>query len=203
MLEYELVLANGTIAYVSESTQPDLFKSLKGGGNNFGIVTNYHLQAHPQGDVFGGNLVFIRGPNTDSQMLKAVRDFAEYNTDEKAAVIVTAERANVDIVDSWILFLFYDGPVVPPGMFDNFTTIDGGPLLNTCRVRTYADLMAFSNWVIVKASVVDIGTETIPVPSASNGVEVMEGIHNFWRNMSGTTLAELGIVASIAWQVSF
>lgn len=202
VLEYELVLANGTIAAISAPTQPDLFKALKGGGNNFGIVTNYRLQAHPQGDVYGGNLVFLRGPNTDAQLLKAVRDFTEYNIDDKAAVIVTAEQANVDIVDFEIIFLFYDGPVVPPGIFDNFTSVDPAPILNTCRVRTYADLMAFSNWVVIKGSVVDIGSETIPLPSASNGVEVMETLHAHWRNVSSTTLAVPGIVASIAWQVS-
>lgn len=201
VLEYELVLANGTIANVSGASQPDLFKSLKGGGNNFGIVTNYRLQAHPQGDVYGGNLVFLRGPNTDAQLLKAVRDFTEYNQDDKAAVIVTAERANVNIIDSWIIFLFYDGPVAPSGTFDNFTNVDLAPLLNTCRTRTYADLMAFSNWVVIKGSVVDIGTETIPLPSASNGVEVMEGLHAHWRNVSSTVLDVPGIVASIAWQV--
>jgi hypothetical protein len=32
---YNLVLPNGTIAYVTESTHPDLFFGLKGGFNNF------------------------------------------------------------------------------------------------------------------------------------------------------------------------
>ena len=32
---FNLVLPNGTIAYVTESTQPDLFFGLKGGFNNF------------------------------------------------------------------------------------------------------------------------------------------------------------------------
>lgn len=202
VLEYELVLANGTVAKVSTDSHPDLFKALKGGGNNFGIVTNYRLQGHPQGNVHGGNLVFLRTPSVDKQLLKAVRDFTEYNTDDKAAVIVTAERANLNLIDSWILFLFYDGPDVPEDTFKNFTDVNPGPLLNTFRERTYADLMAFSNWVVIKGSVVDIGTETIPLPSAENAVEVMEGLHAHWRNVSGTALDVLGVVASIAWQVS-
>jgi len=197
--EFEIVLANGTIAHVSGTSHPDLFKALKGGGNNFGIITNYKLQAYRQGNVWGGNLVFLQSTQTDKKILKAVRDFTEYNTDDKAAVIVTAERSTVDLIDSWILFLFYDGPVVPPGIFDNFTSIPV-PVVNTFRQRTYADLMAFSNWVIVKASVVDIATETIPNPSVANSVKVMEGLHAHWRNISSTTLAIPGIVASIAWQ---
>ncbi|KAL5116777.1 hypothetical protein ACEQ8H_005389 [Pleosporales sp. CAS-2024a] len=198
VIEYEIVFANGTIGRINGENHPDLFKVLKGGGNNFGVVTNYRLQAHRQGLVWGGNLVYLRTPEKDKKLLRAVRDFTEYNEDEKAAVIVTAERTNVDIVDSWIIFLFYDGETPPAGMFDNFTDIN--PLLDTTRTRTYADLMALSNWVIVKASVVDIATETIPIPSAENAVEVMEGLHNHWRNISDTTLLVPGIVASIAWQ---
>jgi hypothetical protein len=199
VLEYTLVLANGTITNVTASSNPDLFKALKGGGNNFGIITNYRLQAHPQGLIWGGNLVFASSPSTSSKLLRAVRDFTEYNTDDRAAVIVTAERANLNAVDTWILFLFYDAPVVPPDFFKNFTAIDG-LTLNTFRQRTYADLMAFSNWVVVKASVVHIATETIPLPSAENGVEVMETLHAHWRNVSSTTLLVPGVVASIAWQ---
>lgn len=198
VLEYELVLANGTITKVTGDNHPDLFKALKGGGNNFGIVTNYRLQTRRQANIWGGNLVFLRTPDKDAKLLKAVRDFTEYNEDEKAAVIVTAERANLNIVDSWIIFLFYDGPSPPADFFKNFTDI--GPILNTYRERTYADLMAFSNWVVIRGSVVDIATETIPLPSAANKEKVMDGIHAHWRNISSTTLAVPGIVASIAWQ---
>ncbi|KAF2015976.1 FAD-binding domain-containing protein [Aaosphaeria arxii CBS 175.79] len=198
VLEYTVVLANGTIAKVSKDSYPDFFKALKGGGNNFGIVTNYRLQAYRQANIWGGNLVFLRTPDKDTKLLKAVRDWTEYNTDDKASVIVTAERANLNVVDSWIIFLFYDGPSPPAGLFKNFT--DVGPTLNTCRERTYADLMAFSNWVVVKGSVVQIATETIPLPSAENKVKVMDALHAHWRNVSSTTLAVPGIVASIAWQ---
>jgi hypothetical protein len=197
--KYEIVFANGTVANVTRDSNIDLFKSLKGGGNNFGIITNYHLQAIKNGDVWGGNLVFaVRTPDLDSSLLGAVRDFAEYNTDPKAAVIVTGERGNVDLIDSWILFLFYDGATPPAGIFTNFTSLPH--TLDTTRTRTYADLMADSNWVIVKAEVVDIATETIPLPSAANKQTVMDGLHAHWRNVSDTVLAVPGIVASIAWQ---
>jgi hypothetical protein len=127
-----------------------------------------------------------------------VRDFTEYNDDPKAAVIVTAERTNADVVDSWILFLFYDGPSPPAGKFDNFTDVN--PLLDTTRERTYADLMALSNWVVLKGVVVDIATETVPLPAAGDEEKVMGQLHSHWRNVTQTTLLEPGIVASIAWQ---
>lgn len=199
VLEYEIVLANGTIATASATQNPDLFKALKGGGNMFGIVTTYVLQTYRQGNVWGGNLVFLRTPEVDAKLLQAVRDFTDYNEDPKAAVIVTAERSTVSVIDSWIIFLFYDGVVVPEGTFANFTDVGPPPTLNTCRVQTYAELIGGSNWVIVKASVVDISTETIPMPSAANA-DFMDEVHAHWRNVSGTTQLQPGIVASIAYQ---
>ncbi|KAH9883856.1 hypothetical protein F4778DRAFT_615644 [Xylariomycetidae sp. FL2044] len=198
VLEYEAVLANGTIAHVTNTSDPDLFVALKGGGNNFAVITQYTLQLHPQGDVYGGNLAYLRTEETDAKLLKAVRDFTEYNEDPKAAVIVTAERGNVDLIDAWIIFIFYDGTEVPEGTFANFTAAD--PVINTVGVRSYANLMATSNWVIVEASTVDIGTETIPLPPAEYGADMMQELHAHWRAVSDTTLLVPGIVASIAWQ---
>lgn len=158
----------------------------------------FRLQGQRQGNVWGGQLVFLRTPAKDKKLLKAVRDFTEYNTDPKAAVIVTAERTNVNVVDSWIIFLFYDGPTPPAGKFDNFTDVN--PILDTTRTRTYADLMGLSNWVVLKGVVVDIATETIPIPDADDEEKVMEALHKHWRDTVDTVMLEPGIVASIAWQ---
>ncbi|KAL2760529.1 hypothetical protein ACRALDRAFT_1059686 [Sodiomyces alcalophilus JCM 7366] len=199
VLEFEVVLANGTIVTASKTNHPDLFKALKGGGNNFGIVTTYVMQTYRQGDVWGGNLGYpVRNKAKDTQLLQAVRDFTEYNDDDKAAVIVTAERASLNLVDSWILFLFYDGPNPPAHVFKNFT--DANPLVNTCRTRKYADLIGNSNWVIVPGSNVQMGTETIPLPPAEHAADMFDSLHSHWRDVSKTTLAVPGIVASIAYQ---
>lgn len=200
VIEFEVVLANGTVVRATGETHPDLFVALRGGGNNFGVVTNYRLQARRQGDVYAGNLVFARKPELDRRLLRAVRDFTEHNTDDRAAVIVTAERTNVDLVDSWILFLFYDGPEVPEGTFANFTSL--GPLASTVRRRSYADLMALSNWVVLRGFAVLIGTETVPLPAAGAVADevLVDGIHAHWRNVTQGALLVPGIVASIAYQ---
>ncbi len=103
MLEYTLVLPNASIVTVREDNHPDLFTALRGGGNNFGIVTSFLLRAYPQGDVWGGNLWFEANDKTTPKILKAVRDFTEYNTDPKAGVIVTSERTLATLVQLWIV----------------------------------------------------------------------------------------------------
>ncbi|PVH69200.1 FAD-binding domain-containing protein [Cadophora sp. DSE1049] len=58
VLEYEVVLPNATIATVSETQHPDLYFALRGGGNNFGIVTSFNVSVFPQGPVYTGSRSF-------------------------------------------------------------------------------------------------------------------------------------------------
>ncbi|KAI8633657.1 FAD binding domain-containing protein [Xylariaceae sp. FL1651] len=198
VLEYTLVLANASIITVTESSHPDLFMALKGGGANFGIVTSYLLQAYPQGMIWGGNLIFDATPEITAAMLAAVRDFTENYPDEKAGIIVTAERTLSTLVDLWILFLYYNGPEPPPGVFDNFTAIT--PNINTCKTQSMNALVSGNNWAVLKGSVYTIGTETIPLPSAQDGPEIMQAVYDHWVNVSNTAAFVPGLIASMAFQ---
>ncbi|PVI06638.1 FAD-binding domain-containing protein [Periconia macrospinosa] len=196
ILQYEVVLGNGTIVNASSTENPDLWKALKGGGNAFGIVTAYTMVAHPQGQVWGGNLVFT-ADKTD-KLLEAVRDFTEFYPDEKAAIIMTAELSAFGAINMWIMFLLYDGPTVPEGVFTNFTNI--GPLVNNCKTRDYGELLKYNNFGVLKGSIYTITTETLPLPSASNGAEVLGAIQSHWQKTTRSVLGVAGIIGSIAWQ---
>ncbi|KAI0420078.1 FAD binding domain-containing protein [Xylaria grammica] len=199
VLEFELVLANASVVTVTESNHPDLFLALKGGGNNFGIVTSYLLQAYPQGDVWGGNLIFDATPEVSKAMLAAVRDFTENYDDEKAGIIVTAERTLATLVDLWVIFLYYNGPEPPTGVFDKFFDISKFKI-NTCKTQSMHSLLSGNNWAVVKGSVYTIGTETLPLPNEANGVEVMQKIFDHWVDVSNTAQLIPGLIASIAFQ---
>ncbi|KAI4159471.1 MAG: hypothetical protein LQ342_006550 [Letrouitia transgressa] len=45
--EYEIVLANSSLTTASSQRNPDLFRALKGGGSNFGILTKISVDAIP------------------------------------------------------------------------------------------------------------------------------------------------------------
>ncbi|KAL2760353.1 hypothetical protein ACRALDRAFT_1067077 [Sodiomyces alcalophilus JCM 7366] len=197
VLEYELVLPNATVISVTDSTHPDLFRALKGGGNAYGVVASFLLQAYPQGEIWGGVLFYLSTPSTDAAMLRAIRDFTEHYPDEKAAVIPTAILAGAGVLNLWVVFAYYNGPEPPAGTFDNFTAI--GPFANTCRRQSYHQLLTSNNFGVLEDMVYHIGTETMPLPTAGN-VSVLDSIHEHWRAVRADVMFVPGMTSNIAYQ---
>ncbi len=54
VIEYEVVLASGKVVTASASSNPKLWRALKGGGSNFGIVTRFTFRTFACGDIWGG-----------------------------------------------------------------------------------------------------------------------------------------------------
>jgi FAD/FMN-containing dehydrogenase len=55
----DIVTADGTLRHASSSENQDLFWAVRGGGGNFGVVTNFEFRLHPmQRQVIAGSLSF-------------------------------------------------------------------------------------------------------------------------------------------------
>ena len=56
---FTLVAADGSIVHANAKENPDLFWALRGGGGNFGIVTEFEVNLHPVSSVlFGAGMCF-------------------------------------------------------------------------------------------------------------------------------------------------
>ncbi|KAM0193478.1 hypothetical protein ACHAPI_007547 [Fusarium lateritium] len=84
VLEYEVVLPNATIVTASEKTHPDLYYALRGGGNNFGIVTSFNISVFPQGPVYTGSRTF--GDNQTGLVLEEAEKIFSIQDYEDTAI---------------------------------------------------------------------------------------------------------------------
>ena len=58
VLSAQLVVASGELVTANPSQNPELFWAIRGGGGNFGVVTEFEFALHPVSDVTGGFVLF-------------------------------------------------------------------------------------------------------------------------------------------------
>ncbi|KAG2034061.1 FAD-binding domain-containing protein [Suillus americanus] len=135
VVAYELVMPNGTVAEITDSTDPDLFFALRGGFNNFGIVTTVTVNTHPQSLVWGGLVSYSQ--NQWEAASSAIANYSAKVTDPKASMYNAYNYiSGVPIMAN---ILFYDAPTPPKGIFDEFLAIPS--IVTLVSTRRYVDLV--------------------------------------------------------------
>jgi FAD/FMN-containing dehydrogenase len=77
LISADVVLADGSFVTASESSHPDLFWALRGGGGNFGVVTSFTFQSHPIGEngiVYAGPVLY--DIDDTAEVMRWYREFA-------------------------------------------------------------------------------------------------------------------------------
>ena len=140
IVNFEVVLANSSIIQVNNQSAPDLFWALKGGTNNFGIVTRYDLMVFPTGPVFGG---LVSWASRDTQKyLDAQTAFilpGGGSQDRKAAMMPSLGYSPSTRQNSSGVVLLYDGAVMKPRAFENFTAIN--PISGSLGITTVVSVV--------------------------------------------------------------
>ncbi|KAL1697383.1 hypothetical protein GGG16DRAFT_107299 [Schizophyllum commune] len=105
--EATVVVADGSILRASESRNPDLFYGIRGGGSNFGIVTELTFRLHPQRQtVYAGKLVFAR--NVAQAVLDFTVDWRTGEEDPNASMIQVFKPGSAGKPEI-LCFLYYNG----------------------------------------------------------------------------------------------
>jgi len=90
ILAAELVLADGRIMRASAHENPDLYWAIRGGGGNFGIVTEFEVALHPVSNVLAG-IITLESEDL-RELLRAFSDFMAAIPDELTLIaLMSAE----------------------------------------------------------------------------------------------------------------
>ncbi|KAJ5995236.1 hypothetical protein N7481_002213 [Penicillium waksmanii] len=123
VVSYDVVLGNGTQVTATKSSHKDLFWALKGGANNYGLVTKFTLRTYDMPKV--STTIQVYNESGIPDFLNAVCDMA--HLDEKdpiAAGMVASVQYNATTkVSSASLLGVQEGISKPPSQFANFSAI--------------------------------------------------------------------------------
>lgn len=97
IVNYEVVLADGSVVNANNEENADLWRALKGGMNNFGIVTRFDMEAMPSLKMYY-NVWFV-GSEHSNTVVKTVHAFTDH-------VVATKD-------DALICFFSHDTTISP------------------------------------------------------------------------------------------
>jgi hypothetical protein len=136
VVNFEVVLANGTLVNANATSSSDLYKALKGGGNNFGIVTRFTLKTYAIGGVWGG--IRYYAPDHFPALISAFAQYQLGPQDPDASIMIQAPLTNSSF--GILLNIAYARPIVNPPAFDAFKNI---PIaLDSTSIRSYSSLIS-------------------------------------------------------------
>ena len=140
---FEVVLASGRIVNANLHSHRDLFRALKGGNNNFGVVTRFDFKTFSKGQVWGG-FIFYPFQTLQSQV-QALQDFTTASgagADPYASVInayIFGTTGPAIIANQYT----YTEPQPYPDILHNFTSFQP-QISNSMRI---ADLLNITDEV--------------------------------------------------------
>jgi len=136
VIEHEVVLANGSLVTASADQHPDLHWALKGGANNFGIVTSFKISTYPIHLVWGGFKFY--SPDQLPALYAAMADYqAAPNKDPYANIMLQAFTTNA--TDGAVLDIVYLKPEANPAAFAPFYSIP--TTSDTTQIQTFTEMM--------------------------------------------------------------
>ncbi|KAI1452799.1 FAD-binding domain-containing protein [Annulohypoxylon moriforme] len=136
IISYEVVLSSGKIITVDLNTNPDLFWALRGGGSNFGIVTQFVASTFNQGLMWGATLSWEMN-NSKTDLIDALENYAEKGSQEDPKSSLILSFAYSQAAQTWVSVVMAHYPDPQPSgshpkVFDDFLSI-GSVVQNNTR----------------------------------------------------------------------
>jgi hypothetical protein len=126
VVEYEVVLANGSIVAATNTTNTLLWRALKGGGSNFGIVTKFVYRTLPIGQIWAGDANYALNETELPLLLGAVYNFTNNpQGDKKASTLFSFTYDATYGLIYWVQYVYTEPVTEAPSVFDELLSLPG------------------------------------------------------------------------------
>lgn len=143
LLSVDLITADGEFVKASERENPDLFWGVRGGGGNFGIVTDFEFRLNPVGPiVLAGPILW---PMEESpNVLRFYRDWITDAPDELTTIVVHRYAPPLPVIPTELhgvpvvtVICCYAGPVEDGEKVVRPMKEFGSPILDLCVPKLF------------------------------------------------------------------
>ncbi|KAJ5548988.1 hypothetical protein N7513_006222 [Penicillium frequentans] len=142
VVSYDVVLGNGTQVTATKTSHSDLFWALKGGANNFGIVTRFELKTFAVPEV--STTIQVYNETHLPQFLSAICESAKLDEEDPIAagmIATIAYNMTTKVIQGSVLGV-QAGVSNPPSQFANFTKIPAEARINNVTtIKTWANAL--------------------------------------------------------------
>jgi hypothetical protein len=142
VINFEVVLASGQVVTADPWTNADLYKAMRGGGNNFGIMTKVTMRTFQQGSLYGGS-VFYPPQSFPSQVDAILSELNSPTTSETHLMVSVAYSKRFEAFGGTVGLnqVYYTAPTAePPQILEPFTDVQPQfDVLDSMRNMTLID----------------------------------------------------------------
>ncbi|KAH8678510.1 hypothetical protein BX600DRAFT_507452 [Xylariales sp. PMI_506] len=177
VINFEVVLASGEIVQANAFSNPDLWKTLRGGSNNFGIVTRYDMATFKQGKIWGGNIYYPANCFAN-QVDALVNELSKPTPDNDTAIMLSIGYAAQLGVTLCLNTIYYTREVAYPEVLKPFITV---------QTPTFRAIDSFIKCInsIFKTSIMRLNSlriMTLPEAADLAAASAMNGIRAAYMN---------------------
>jgi len=143
LLSVDLITADGELVHASEDANADLFWAVRGGGGNFGIVTEFEFRLNPLGPIV------VAGPvawpmEESPEVLRFYRDWIAVAPDELMTIVVHRKAPPLPFVPVEfhgkpvvMVICCYAGPVEQGEAVVRPLKRFGSPIIDLCEPKPF------------------------------------------------------------------
>ncbi|KAI0903589.1 hypothetical protein F4823DRAFT_568547 [Ustulina deusta] len=190
VIEFEVVLANGSIVTANKDLNHDLWRSLKGGGSNFGIVTRLVTETTAVGDIWASSTGYSASA-VDSEV-QAFYDFVANPSYDVKGVVLMAYSYTAATGYQIANLYTYTAPIEKPAAFNSFYDIEG-------QIGNISALTNIPNYSIEQDATSPSGLQQITFSTSfTNSVQQLKDV---W-SIHNESISSIVNITEVAWSLT-